>query len=68
MTQILSDTATDYDVVRSLVLYAVSDPGTVNIWLDIIESRSVLSTGNPVKARAGELVFGVGSMLGQIAS
>ena len=64
----LSDTATDYDAVRSLVLYAVSDPGTVNIWLDIIESRSVLSTGNPVKTRAGELVFNVGGMLGQIAS
>jgi hypothetical protein len=53
----LSGTAIDYDAVKSVVLYADSDPGTVTIWLDIIETKPVLSTGNPVKPNMKALVY-----------
>jgi hypothetical protein len=52
----LSGTTINYDAVRSVALYAASDPGAVTIWLDIIETPAALSTSNPVKPYINELV------------
>jgi len=52
----LSGTTINYDAVRSVALYAATDPGAVTIWLDIIETPLALSTSNPVKPYMSELV------------
>ena len=46
----------NYNAVKSVALYAASDPGAVSIWLDIIETQPILSTSNQMKARTDELV------------
>jgi hypothetical protein len=55
----LSGTTINYDAVRSVALYAATDPGAVTIWLDIIETPPALSTSNPVKPYMNELVCAV---------
>jgi len=60
----LSGTTTNYDAVKSVALYAVSDPGTVDILLDIIETQPVMDTTDPLKAYGDELVFTVSNALG----
>ncbi len=55
----LSGATENYDAVKSEALYAGSELGRANIWLDIIETQPVLRTGKPMKARAGEVVFTV---------
>lgn len=55
----LSGTTINYDAVRSVALYAASDPGAVTIWLDIIETPPALSTSNPVKPYMNELFCAV---------
>ena len=57
VTLSLSGTATNYDAVKSVALVAVADPGTVAIWLDIVEAQPVFSTSNPMNARTEKLVL-----------
>ena len=59
----LSGTTSNYDAVKSVGLYAAADPGAVDIYLDIIETQPVLSTTDPMKAYADELVFTVSNAL-----
>jgi len=63
VTAELSGTTTSYDAVKSVALYAVSNPGEVDIWLDIIETQPILTTSNPVKAHADKGVLTVGNLL-----
>ncbi len=63
VTVSLSGTTTNYDAVKSVGLNATSAPGAVNIYLDIIETQPVLSTTDPMKAYADELVFTVSNAL-----
>ncbi len=52
----LSGTTVNYNAVKSVALYAASDPGAVSIWLDIIETQPILSISNQMKVLTKELV------------
>ena len=53
-----SITELKYDAVKSVALYAASDPGDVTVWPEIIETRPA-SSGNPAKPCTDELVYAI---------
>ncbi len=60
----LSGTTANYDAVKSVALYAASDPEEAVIWLDIIETQPVMDTTDSPKAYGNKIVFTLSTALG----